>query len=150
MAIRVEVEATYEGDADAIFAAALDFREMQEAMRGLAVYEGLPDAEVEEGRTYEVDVTIWHVLRNRGHRMHVERLDRAARVIESRESGGAIRRWDHTLSVQTKGDRVRWSDHVIIDAGWQTWPTSRFAGYVYRRRHRHRQALSITCRYLPA
>lgn len=52
--------------------------------------------------------------------MHVERLDRAARIIQSREHNPAIRRRDHRLSVQPDGDRVRWTDRIVIDAGWRT------------------------------
>ncbi len=82
-----------------------------------------------------------------GHVIHVERLDQPARIIQSRESNPSIRRWDHTLSVQPDGARVRWTDSVILDAGWQTFLTARFCAYVYRRRHRHRQALEITTDY---
>ncbi len=57
MATRVTVTAFYEGDADAIFAQAMQFAELREAMAGLAEYRGLPDQAAEEGQTLTVDVT---------------------------------------------------------------------------------------------
>ena len=146
MARLVEVTAFYRGDADAIFEAALDFSELEDAMRGLAVYEGAPKGEVKEGETYTVDVTFWSVLKNKGHVMHVETLDRAARVIQSREHNPLIKRWDHHLSVEQEGDRVCWTDTIVLDAGWQTPFAARFARFVYRRRHRYRKALEIRTR----
>jgi hypothetical protein len=146
----VEVTAWYEGDADDIFIAALDFSELEEAMRGLAVYEGGPKGEVAEGDTYTVDVTFWGVFKNKGHVMHIEKLDRKGRVIQSREHNPAIRRWDHNLSVQPEGDCVRWTDAIVIDAGWQTAFAARFAAFVYQRRHRRRNALKIRRRIVRA
>lgn len=144
MAIRVEITARYRADADAVFRSALRFSEMAEAMAGLATYEGFPESDTaREGDTIIVDVTFWGLFRQKGHRMFIERLDPQARIIQSRESGNGIRRWDHTLSVQPDGDVAVWTDTVVIDAGWQTPFASRFAAFVYARRHRHRNAVSV-------
>ena len=146
MTRRIEVFATYEGDADAIFTSALDFAELQAAMRGLATYKGLPDGPIAEGDTVTVDVTIWGIIGQKGYRMHVERLDHANRIVQSRENGDGIRRWDHTLSVQPDGDRVLWTDSILVDAGWRTRFMARFGKYLYARRHRRRNALRIESR----
>ncbi|RED11934.1 SRPBCC family protein [Pontivivens insulae] len=142
---RVTVSAVYDGSADEIFAAALNFDEMRAAMRGLAVYEGVPDGTVVEvGKPMTVDVTFWGVLKIKGHRMEVVEMDRAGRWLQSREAGGAIRHWDHRLSVQPRDDGTAvWTDRVDIDAGVQTAFMAQFARYLYKRRHRYRQALSI-------
>jgi len=140
----VKVVATYEESADQVFEGALRFSEMMEAMSGLAVYKGLPDEAVQEGATYVVDVTFWKLFTVKGHTMHIELLDRSGRVLQSREHAPGIRRWDHTLSVQPRDGRTEWRDTVFIDAGWRTPFIARFATYLYRRRHKHRQALSIT------
>ncbi len=139
----ITIEARYERDADTVFAEALNFAELRDAMRGLAIYEGLPEGEAHEGMTAVVDVTLFGVFRNPGHTMHVERLDRAARVLQSREHNASVSRWDHTLSIQPAGDGCLWTDRVVIDAPRNAWATARFARYVYARRHRHRGALSI-------
>ena len=76
--------------------------------------------------------------------MFVEKLDRAARVLKSREHNRSVTRWDHSLSIQPEGQGCLWTDRVVIDAERGGWATARFARYVYARRHRHRRALSIT------
>ena len=144
----VIIEARYPGDADTVFAEALNFAELREAMRGLARYEGLPAGEAFEGQSVVVDVTLFGFLKNPGHSMHVERLDRAARILQSREHNASVSRWDHTLSVQplpgsNGDDGCLWTDRVVIDAPRGAWGTALFARFVYARRHRHRGALSI-------
>lgn len=149
MPVLVKITALYDGDADEIFRGATEFSEMQDAMSGFAVYEGLPDEAAAEGETYTVDVTIWGVIKNPQHVMHVEKLDFENRVLQSREHDKMISRWDHNLSVQpVEGGRARWVDAVVIDAGWRTGFVARFAAYVYRRRHKHRKALSISTEFV--
>lgn len=143
MIYTITVEATYPENADAVFAAALDFGEMQEAMRGLAVYDGLPDRDVKEGETISVDVTMLKVIKTKNHVMHVERLDRAARVIQSREHNPGIKRWDHNLSVQPEKQGCLWRDTIVLEAGPMTFLTARFCRFVYARRHRLRRAMHI-------
>lgn len=143
MPYEVTIEARYPRDADTVFAEAMNFGELRDAMRGLARYEGLPDGRAYEGQSCVVDVTLFGVLKNPSHNMFVERLDRAARVPQSREHNRSVSRWDHTLSVQPDGAGCLWTDRVVIDAARGAWGTVRFARFVYTRRHRHRRALSI-------
>ena len=151
MARTVEVTATYKGNADRIFASALRFSEMAEAMKGLASYAGLPASDTAaEGDTIVVDVTILGLFTQKGHRIHIERIDPQGRIIQSRESGNGIRRWDHTLSVQPLGDSVLWTDTIVVDAGLRTALMARFAALMYKRRHRVRKALTVSSRVLPA
>lgn len=147
----VTVKAVYTGDADQIFDSALKFDELADAMAGFANYDGLPrgeahQGEAHQGETCQVDVTLRGLIKMQGHVMHVERIDRAARIVQSREHGPQVQRWDHSLSVQPEGNRVIWTDRVVIEAGWRTWGTAQFARYVYTRRHRKRAALSLSSR----
>jgi hypothetical protein len=147
MPVAVEIVARYKGDADETFQSALRFSEMSEAMAGIATYAGLPISDTaREGDTIVVDVTFWGVFTQRGHSMFIERIDPEARIIQSRESGNGINRWDHTLSVQPVNGMAVWTDMVVIDAGWRTPFLARFAAFVYARRHRHRKAISISCK----
>jgi hypothetical protein len=144
MVMIVEITARYREDADALFRAALHFSEMTEAMAGMATYSGLPASGTAcEGDTIIVDVTFWGVFKQKGHRIFIERLDPEQRVIQSRESGSGIKRWDHSLSVQPDGALTVWRDVIIIDAGWRTQFMARFAALIYARRHPHRCAISI-------
>ncbi|MGR3365143.1 MAG: hypothetical protein ACU0CY_13305 [Maritimibacter harenae] len=149
MTRQITVTARYPRDADTVFAEAIHFGELVEAMKGIARYEGLPDGVVEEGRTYVVDITLFGLMKNPGHSMHVERLDPAARVIQSRERNRSVNRWDHTLSIQPDGDGCVWTDTVVIAADRMEGFTARFAAFVYTRRHRHRGAAAIETRVTP-
>jgi hypothetical protein len=147
MAKLVEVVAHYDADPDQLFQSALRFSEMTEAMAGIATYAGLPASDTAlEGDTIIVDVTFWKLFKQRGHTMFIERLDPKERIIQSRESGNGIKRWDHTLSVQRSDSGAVWTDSVVIDAGWRTSIVVRFAAFVYGRRHRNRNAKSILVR----
>ncbi len=143
MTYTVFVEATYPSDADATFREALDLAEMQEAMRGLAVYHGLPQRNILEGDTIIVDVTLFKLFTTKNHMMHVERLDPEARIIQSRERNSRIDRWDHMLNIQPTTTGCVWRDRVTLDAGISTFLTARFCRFIYVRRHRMRKARNI-------
>lgn len=142
--VTVEIRAFYTDDPDAVFASALNFSEMENAMRGLATYTGLPaSGTAREGDSFSVDVTFWGLFTIKGHHIHVERLDVVNRIIQSRERAQGVARWDHRLSVQPDGMMTCWTDRVEIAAGWKTWLVARFAAFTYARRHRFRKAIKI-------
>jgi hypothetical protein len=67
----------------------------------------------------------------------LERIDPAAREIQSRESDPLIRRWDHLVRVRPTDDgRTHYSDEIIIEAGWATVFVWLFAQWFYRHRQR--------------
>lgn len=143
---RIIIEAIYPGDADRIFESALDFAELANAMSGLASYAGLPAGEVCEGQRYTLDVTLFGWLTTSGHEIFVETLNRPERWLQSREHNPSVRRWDHHLSVQPHEHGAIWTDAITLDAGWQTWFASFFVAFVYRYRHKRRNALRLTTR----
>ena len=66
-----------------------------------------------------------------------ERIDPAARRIQTRERDPLVRRWDHELRVRpADGGRTRYSDTVDLDAGWLTPAIWLLARLLYRHRHR--------------
>lgn len=140
---RVITTAVYLADARETFLAALDFREMSAAMKGLSEYEGLPDGPVKEGETYTVDVTTWKLFKTTGYEMFIKRVDKDALVLQSREHGGLIKSWDHHLSLRQDKETAIWIDDVVVDAGWMSPLMVRFCAYMYLRRHRYRQAQSV-------
>jgi hypothetical protein len=145
MRSRIQITASYDQDADACFADAIRFDELQDAMRGLATYDGFaPGAVAEAGETYVVDITLFGLFPVTAHTMYVEQLDSAARELQSRERHKGVTAWDHHLSVQPDGNGgCMWTDTVEIAAGWQTPMVARFAAYTYRYRHRKRNARAI-------
>ncbi|MBF9030703.1 hypothetical protein HKCCE3408_09905 [Rhodobacterales bacterium HKCCE3408] len=140
------VTAEYPRDPDTVFAEALNFAEMAEATRGVAVYRDLPDGPLEQGRTYTLNVTVWGIMKNPNYQVHVERVDRAARRVQSREMGWMIDQWDHTLSIEPTETGCRWTDRIVIDCRWATGYMTWVASVIYRTRHRNRNGMRITSR----
>ncbi|WP_224816201.1 hypothetical protein [Hasllibacter sp. MH4015] len=138
------VSATYSRDPGTVFAEAIDFDAMVDATKGLATYKGLPAGSFEEGKTYETYVTVWGWMHNPHYRIHVERLDHDARLVQSREQGRAIRQWDHTLTVEDHPTGSIWTDRIVIDSGLLTGYMVRVGRYLYQYRHRNRDAVAIT------
>lgn len=138
------VSAHYPRDADTVFTEALSFEEMAEATRGVATYQDLPKGSFEQGRTYTLNVTVWGVMRNPNYQVHVERLDPAERVVQSREAGWMIRTWDHTLSIVPEASGCRWTDRIEIDCSWATGYMAWVGKKLYLQRHRNRQGQDLT------
>lgn len=138
------VSAHYPRDADTVFAEAIDIPAMIEATEGLATYKGLPDGAFEAGKSYQTYVTVWGWMHNPKYRIHVERLDASARLMQSREQGRAIQQWDHTLTVTPTDGGAIWSDRITVDSGFLTGYMVRVGRYLYKYRHRMRDASQIT------
>lgn len=56
--------------------------------------------------------------------------------METSEGGGAIRSWNHTLSVAEVDGASRYVDRIVIDAGPMTGAAARFAESLYAYRQR--------------
>lgn len=138
------VSAFYPRDADTVFAEAIDIPAMIHATRGLATYKGLPDGAFQEGHSYETYVTVFKWMHNPHYQIHVERLDPATRLMQSREQGRAIEQWDHTLTVTPKGNGAIWSDRIFVECGLLTGYMVRVGRHLYKHRHRMRAATQIT------
>lgn len=138
------VSAFYPRDADTVFAEAIDIPAMIHATRGLATYQGLPDGAFQEGQSYQTYVTVWGWMHNPRYQIHVERLDPAYRIMQSREQGRGIRQWDHTLTVDPVDGGAIWTDAIIVDSGLMTGYMVRVGRYLYKYRHRMRDASQIT------
>ena len=138
------VSAHYPRTADAVFADALSFEDMAEATRGVATYKDLPPGNMEQGKTYTLNVTVWGVMRNPNYQVHVERIDPAACIMRTREFGWMIRTWDHRLTITPEGDGCRWTDRIEIDCSWATGYMAWVGKRLYLQRHRNRQGLEIS------
>jgi len=72
--------------------------------------------------------------------LFAERVDQAAREIQSRERDPLIRRWDDLIRVRpADGGRTRYSDEITIEAGLLTPLVWLFAQWFYRHRQRRWQ-----------
>lgn len=119
-----------------------------EAMQQAAVFRyvtrGVLRFPALEGRTTpfregdQVTGLLWlfHVIPLSRHTIRLVQVDAASRTLRTREHGGLLRTWNHTLHVEPAGDgRCRYSDTVDIDAG----PLTRFVALASLGLYRYRQ-----------
>ena len=82
-------------------------------------------------------IWLFHVIPMSRHTIHLVDVDEATRTLRSREHGGILRAWNHTLHVEPAGDqRCRYSDTVDIDARPITGLVALAAVGIYRYRQR--------------
>jgi hypothetical protein len=90
-----------------------------------------------EGATLRFRIYLFGIVPLGTHTIFLERIDPAAREIQSRESEWLVRRWDHLVRVRPAGDgQTLYSDEIIIEAGWATFFVWLFAHWFYRHRQR--------------
>ena len=138
MPVTVTLTHDYAAPADRLWDVATDWDCLKTAMKGLVVYEGLPDAPLAEGQRIETRVSLFGLLPAFDYVMEILRFDPAERVVQSHEHGGAVTRWDHTLTVSPTPGGSRLSDKIVIEAGPMTWAYVLWAKFIYRRRHKPR------------
>lgn len=79
------------------------------------------------------------------HHLTVTRIDHERRTLTSDEHGGLIRSWVHDIVVEPLDEqRCRYTDRVVIDAGWATLPVTAYAWWFYRIRQRRWRRLART------
>lgn len=144
MTLELTVSAHYTRAPDVAFTDARSFDDMARVSRGVATYKDMPTGLMEPGQTYTINVTVWGVMRNPHYQVHVETVDNAARVMQSREHGWMIRQWDHTVTIIPDGDGCRWTDRILVDCDWATGFMARVARILYKTRHRNRGGQQIT------
>lgn len=77
------------------------------------------------------------------HHLRIHRIDDEHRTLESREHGGAVRTWNHVITVTPlDGDRCRYEDVIDIDAGVLTPVVATFARIFYAHRQRNWRRLA--------
>ena len=80
---------------------------------------------------------LFHVIPLSRHTIELVEMNAATRTLRSREHGGFLRVWNHTLQVEPTGaDTCRYRDSVDLDAGPLTGPVAVVARWIYRYRQR--------------
>ncbi|SDW79219.1 hypothetical protein SAMN05421504_1011518 [Amycolatopsis xylanica] len=118
---------------------------MQHAASFLYVTRGLFGFPALAGRTAPFQagergtgwLLLFHLIPLSRHTIHLVEVDEATRTLRSRERGGVLKAWNHTLHVEPVDEqRCRYSDTVEIDAGRLTGVVARVAVGIYRYRQR--------------
>jgi hypothetical protein len=94
---------------------------------------------------------LFGVLPFNRHHLTVARIDHDRMTLISDEHGGLVRSWVHDIVVEPiDADRCRYTDRVVIDAGWATLPVTAFAWLFYRVRQRRWRQLARELADAPA
>jgi hypothetical protein len=141
----IEVSTELEADADRVWAAMQHPTTFLYVCRGLIGVPALagrsePFREGESGTGW---LFLFHVLPLSRHTILLAELDPETRTMRSREHGGVLRAWNHTLHVEPVGEgRSHYSDRVEIDAGPLTGVVAGVAVWIYRYRQRRWRRLA--------
>jgi hypothetical protein len=99
-----------------------------------------PIQEGERGRGW---IMLFHVIPFARWTIEVAKVDPAARTIATREGGGVIRRWDHTLHVEpSPQEGCRYVDVIDVEAGPFTPAAAAIVNLIFRYRQRRLRKLA--------
>lgn len=143
----VRLSHDYDASPARLWALATDFAALEEVMKGLIRFEGLPEGRTETGMKTDVMVSLFGKLPAQPYHMEVLECDDDAMILRSSEKGAGVKSWNHTLTVTPTGTGSRLTDHIEIDAGWLTPLFAAWARYLYSKRHAPRQRLLAEGRF---
>ncbi len=109
---------------------------------GIPALAGRPEP-FREGESGTGWLFLFHLLPFSRHTIRLAELDPDTRTMRSREHGGLLRAWNHTLHAEPLGEgRSRYIDKVEIDAGALTGVVAWVAVWIYRYRQRRWRRLA--------
>lgn len=139
---RVRTEHTYDVSAERLWSCCVSYASLAQTMSSLVAYEGLPDGEMQAGDDLSLEVV--HFKFTKAMNWHVVVLERDdnRHVLKTSESGGLVRSYFHTLSVENLGDgKARLIDDVSYDAGWLSIPIGWWIRHIYKTRDAPRRLI---------
>lgn len=137
----VLVENDYSVPAEVLWALATDYGALAEIMKSIATFTGLPSGRAQTGQKLDVMVSLFGKMPSQPYTMEVLECDDARMILRSSERGAGVKAWRHTLTVTKTETGSRLRDHIEVDAGFLTPVFALWARYLYRARHKPRQAL---------
>ncbi|WP_439140797.1 hypothetical protein [Planktotalea sp.] len=124
-----------------VWRVATDLDCLQDAVRGLLAFEGLPRGAIKEGQVIDVKVSLFGLLPAQPYRMEVIAFSEDNMCFTSNEVGMGVRHWQHSLRVVPHARGAELIDVIEIEAGWRTSLIAAWARYMYKRRHKPRQLM---------
>ncbi len=123
---------------EAVWNIATDLDALQDAMKGIIAFEGVPSGKVFTGQKMNVMVSLFGKLPKQPYFMEVLECDDANMVLRSSEKGVGVKSWKHTLTVTPTETGSRLTDSIEIDAGMMTPVFAWWAKFMYAKRHQPR------------
>lgn len=135
----IHVETRLPTDAERVWSAMLHPAAFLYVMRGVFGVPALAGrtALIRQGERASGWLMLFHLIPVSRHTIHVVEVDEATRTLRTREHGGPLTMWNHTLHVEPAGPgHCRYSDTVEIEAGRLTGAAAVVAVWLYRYRQR--------------
>jgi ligand-binding SRPBCC domain-containing protein len=112
---------------------------LQYVTRGLLGFRPLGPipAELAAGDVVRIRLLFFHVIPAWTHEIRIVSVDEPGRRIETAEGGGAVKIWNHVITVEPAGPgHTRYTDAIEIEAGVLTPLVRGYAHAFYRYRQR--------------
>jgi hypothetical protein len=93
------------------------------------------------GERYEFSMRASGFIPLGRHSIFLEEISKDRLRIQSREKGIIVRRWDHLIGLEPAEEGTKYTDEVVVEAGWLTGPVAWWAKILYRQRQRRWQRL---------
>lgn len=135
----IEIETDLPTDADRVWRAMqhpASFTYVCRGLLGIPALAGRTDP-MREGEAGTGWLLLFHVIPLSHHTIELVEVDETTRTLRSREHGGMLRVWNHTLHVEPVDDHTcRYRDTVELDAGILTAAVAAVGVRIYRYRQR--------------
>ncbi|MCH9807415.1 MAG: SRPBCC family protein [Alphaproteobacteria bacterium] len=137
----VALEHDYPVEPRELWAIATDYGALQEVMKGIVSFDGLPEGRTETGQKLNIQVSLFGRLPSQPYAIEVIECDDEAMILRSNEKGAGVKSWQHTLTVTSIPGGSRLTDRIEIDAGFLTPFFVMWARYLYKARHEPRMRM---------
>jgi ligand-binding SRPBCC domain-containing protein len=120
------------------------FRYITRGLLGFRSLGPVPDG-LGPGDVIRIRLLFFHAIPAWVHEIRIVVVDEEARRIETTEHGGAVKTWNHAITVEAAGGgRSRYTDRIEIEAGPVTPLVWAYAHLFYRYRQRRWRLLART------
>ncbi len=135
-ASKVRVTTSFDAPPESVWANVQRYETLRFIMRGLIRFGGNMPERIQPGDSLCLRLWFFHILPAWWiHRLSISEVDEVNRVIQSKESGGFVRRWDHRISVRPgENGATEYTDEIVIEAGPFTHLVCMWAHFQYRYR----------------
>ena len=140
----VRVETVLNAPPDFVWKTVLKYSTLSHIMKGLIRFSGDMPEYIKAGDRFWVRLWFFHCIPAWKHLLTISSVDSENRKIQSEESGGMVRKWNHLIEVHALPDgRTHYVDQIEIDAGALTPAVAAWAHIQYRYRQARWRRLAV-------
>jgi hypothetical protein len=118
----VRIETVLDAAPNAIWKTVLKYRTLKYVMKGLIRFAGTMPEDIKSGDRFCVRLWFFHFVPAWKHLLSISRVDEEKLQIQSVESGGLVKKWNHLIALAPLADgRTHYVDQIEIVAAWATF-----------------------------